>query len=157
MWERLPLRKGLLGCCNVLFLGLSAEYTRYVHFVKIYQVNTYDLYLAVVPREKPHTGAAAREQPRDSSVIERCKCPLLQLSFYVYPEPGVGLGGNVLAGGLFYNARKIIGNIITLLLSDCFILINSEDICWAWEHTGNEWIQRKIKMFVSSSISLLMG
>ena len=28
-------------------------------------------YLAVVPREKPHTGAAAREQPRDSPVIER--------------------------------------------------------------------------------------
>ena len=27
--------------------------------------------LAVVPREKPHTGAAAREQPRDSAVIER--------------------------------------------------------------------------------------
>ena len=27
--------------------------------------------LAVVPREKPHTGAAAREQPRDSPVIER--------------------------------------------------------------------------------------
>ena len=27
--------------------------------------------LAVVPREKPHTGAAAREQPRDSHVIER--------------------------------------------------------------------------------------
>ena len=26
--------------------------------------------LAVVPREKPHTGAAAREQPRDSPVIE---------------------------------------------------------------------------------------
>ena len=25
----------------------------------------------VVPREKPHTGAAAREQPRDSPVIER--------------------------------------------------------------------------------------
>lgn len=34
--------------------------------------------------------------------------------------------GDVLAGGLFYNARKIIGNIITLLLSDYFILINSE-------------------------------
>ena len=31
--------------------------------------HTYDL--AVVPREKPHTGAAAREQPRDSPVIER--------------------------------------------------------------------------------------
>src|SRR5574342_266221 len=28
--------------------------------------------LAVVPREKPHTGAAAREQPRDSAVIEGC-------------------------------------------------------------------------------------
>ena len=27
--------------------------------------------LAVVPREKPHTGAAAREQPRDSPVIAR--------------------------------------------------------------------------------------
>ena len=27
--------------------------------------------LAVVPREKPHTGAAARQQPRDSPVIER--------------------------------------------------------------------------------------
>ena len=27
-------------------------------------------YLAVVPRERPHTGAAAREQPRDSPVIE---------------------------------------------------------------------------------------
>src|SRR5574342_410883 len=27
--------------------------------------------LAVVPREKPHTGAAAREQPRDSPVTER--------------------------------------------------------------------------------------
>ena len=27
--------------------------------------------LAVVPREKPHTGATAREQPRDSPVIER--------------------------------------------------------------------------------------
>ena len=27
--------------------------------------------LAVVPREKPHTGAAAREQPRDSPGIER--------------------------------------------------------------------------------------
>ena len=27
--------------------------------------------LAVIPREKPHTGAAAREQPRDSPVIER--------------------------------------------------------------------------------------
>src|SRR5574337_884713 len=27
--------------------------------------------LAVVPREKPHTGAAAREQPRDSPVIQR--------------------------------------------------------------------------------------
>ena len=27
--------------------------------------------LAVVPREKPNTGAAAREQPRDSPVIER--------------------------------------------------------------------------------------
>ena len=27
--------------------------------------------LAVVPREKPHTGAASREQPRDSPVIER--------------------------------------------------------------------------------------
>ena len=27
--------------------------------------------LAVVPREKPHTGAAPREQPRDSPVIER--------------------------------------------------------------------------------------
>ena len=27
--------------------------------------------LAVVPREKPHTGAAAREQPRDGPVIER--------------------------------------------------------------------------------------
>ena len=27
--------------------------------------------VAVVPREKPHTGAAAREQPRDSPVIER--------------------------------------------------------------------------------------
>ena len=27
--------------------------------------------LAVVPREKPHTGAAARKQPRDSPVIER--------------------------------------------------------------------------------------
>ena len=27
--------------------------------------------LAVVPREKPHTGAAAREQPRDSPVIDR--------------------------------------------------------------------------------------
>ena len=27
--------------------------------------------LAVVPREKPHTGAAAREQPRDYPVIER--------------------------------------------------------------------------------------
>ena len=27
--------------------------------------------LAVGPREKPHTGAAAREQPRDSPVIER--------------------------------------------------------------------------------------
>src|SRR5574338_635524 len=27
--------------------------------------------LAVVPREKPHTGAAAREQPRDSPAIER--------------------------------------------------------------------------------------
>ena len=26
--------------------------------------------LAVVPREKPHTGAAAREQPRDSPVID---------------------------------------------------------------------------------------
>src|SRR5574340_447300 len=26
--------------------------------------------LAVVPREKPHTGASAREQPRDSPVIE---------------------------------------------------------------------------------------
>ena len=26
---------------------------------------------AVIPREKPHTGAAAREQPRDSPVIER--------------------------------------------------------------------------------------
>ena len=26
--------------------------------------------LAVVPREKPHTGAAAREQTRDSPVIE---------------------------------------------------------------------------------------
>ena len=26
--------------------------------------------LAAVPREKPHTGAAAREQPRDSPVIE---------------------------------------------------------------------------------------
>ena len=24
-----------------------------------------------IPREKPHTGAAAREQPRDSPVIER--------------------------------------------------------------------------------------
>ena len=41
----------------------------------------------------------------------------------------MGVGGNVLAGGLFYNARKIIENIITLLLSDYFILINSEDIC----------------------------
>ena len=30
-----------------------------------------DTDLAVVPREKPHTGAAAREQPRDSPVIER--------------------------------------------------------------------------------------
>ena len=35
------------------------------------------LYLAIVkkfepvPREKPHTGAAAREQPRDSPVIAR--------------------------------------------------------------------------------------
>src|SRR5574337_2177554 len=28
--------------------------------------------LAVVPREKPPTGAAAREQPRASPVIERC-------------------------------------------------------------------------------------
>ena len=28
------------------------------------------MYLAVVPREKPHTGAAVREQPRDSPVIE---------------------------------------------------------------------------------------
>ena len=28
-------------------------------------------FYAVVPREKPHTGAAAREQPRDSPVIER--------------------------------------------------------------------------------------
>ena len=27
--------------------------------------------LAVVPRERPHTGAAAREQPRESSVIEK--------------------------------------------------------------------------------------
>src|SRR5574337_998310 len=27
--------------------------------------------LAVVPREKPHTGGAAREPPRDSHVIER--------------------------------------------------------------------------------------
>ena len=27
--------------------------------------------LAVVPREKPHPGAAAREQPRDSPDIER--------------------------------------------------------------------------------------
>ena len=27
--------------------------------------------LAVVPREKPHTGDAARQQPRDSPVIER--------------------------------------------------------------------------------------
>ena len=27
--------------------------------------------LAVVPREKPHTGAAAREPPLDSPVIER--------------------------------------------------------------------------------------
>ena len=27
--------------------------------------------LDVLPREKPHTGAAAREQPRDSPVIER--------------------------------------------------------------------------------------
>ena len=27
--------------------------------------------LAVVPREKPHTGAAAREQPRDPPVIAR--------------------------------------------------------------------------------------
>ena len=27
--------------------------------------------LAVVPREKPNTGAAAREQPRDSPVIVR--------------------------------------------------------------------------------------
>src|SRR5574341_501467 len=27
--------------------------------------------LAVVPREKPHNGAAAREQPRPSSAIER--------------------------------------------------------------------------------------
>ena len=27
--------------------------------------------VAVVPREKPHTGAAAREQPRDYPVIER--------------------------------------------------------------------------------------
>src|SRR5574337_807224 len=27
--------------------------------------------LAVVPREKPHNGAAAREQPRDSPVTER--------------------------------------------------------------------------------------
>ena len=26
--------------------------------------------LAVVPRERPHPGAAAREQPRDSPVIE---------------------------------------------------------------------------------------
>ena len=26
---------------------------------------------AIKPREKPHTGAAAREQPRDSPVIER--------------------------------------------------------------------------------------
>ena len=27
--------------------------------------------IAVVPREKPHTGPPAREQPRDSPVIER--------------------------------------------------------------------------------------
>ena len=30
-----------------------------------------DIALVKVPREKPHTGAAAREQPRDSPVIER--------------------------------------------------------------------------------------
>ena len=29
------------------------------------------LAMYVVPREKPHTGAAARGQPRDSPVIER--------------------------------------------------------------------------------------
>ena len=29
------------------------------------------LFIIGVPREKPHTGAAAREQPRDSPVIER--------------------------------------------------------------------------------------
>ena len=29
-------------------------------------------FYSVVPREKPHTGAADREQPRDSPVIERC-------------------------------------------------------------------------------------
>ena len=27
--------------------------------------------MLLIPREKPHTGAAAREQPRDSPVIER--------------------------------------------------------------------------------------
>ena len=46
----------------------TAWRTRIDNIVKI-KHDTADL--AVVPREKPHTGAAAREQPRDSPVIER--------------------------------------------------------------------------------------
>ena len=45
------------------------EYVKAVYCHPAYL--TYMQDLAVVPREKPHTGAAAREQPRDSPVIER--------------------------------------------------------------------------------------
>ena len=49
--------------------------------------------LAVVPREKPHTGAAAREQPRDSPVKVEFNKATLDAEL-----PGIE-GGNCLANG----------------------------------------------------------
>ena len=58
--------------------------------------------LAVVPREKPHTGAAAREQPRDSPVIERWGP-----SSPAWPrEQSRGLSPNA-SGGLHYDGYSI--------------------------------------------------
>ena len=48
------------------------EWTAHIKELKAkYPLKFDETDLAVVPREKPHTGAAAREQPRDSPVIER--------------------------------------------------------------------------------------
>ena len=49
--------------------GFPSHLTRWILWFWLQM--TLGIDLAVVPREKPHTGAAAREQPRDSPVIER--------------------------------------------------------------------------------------